>query len=109
MDISDGLLADAGHLAAASGIGMELQAGLIPLSAAATTAKPSIENIVSGGDDYELLFTAAPKHQARIQEISQFSSTAISCIGRVISSSGVVLMAADGSSISPAKAGYRHF
>ena len=63
MDVSDGLAQDLGHLCRAGGCGAEIMVGDVPLSPAARTAltaDPSlIAAILSGGDDYELCFTAA--------------------------------------------------
>lgn len=68
IDISDGLAADLTHILDASGAGAEIEAGTVPLSepAAATLAGDVglIETILTGGDDYELLFTVAPGYAA---------------------------------------------
>uniref|UniRef100_UPI0034E19F6A thiamine-phosphate kinase n=1 Tax=Roseomonas rosulenta TaxID=2748667 RepID=UPI0034E19F6A len=65
MDVSDGLVQDLGHLCRAAGCGAELAAGAVPLSPAAralVVADPALLPVVlTGGDDYELLFTAAPE------------------------------------------------
>jgi len=64
IDISDGLLADAGHIAAASGVGIYLEEALLPLSAGLqsnTDSRQALAWAVAGGDDYELCFTL-PDH-----------------------------------------------
>jgi thiamine-monophosphate kinase len=85
MDISDGLLADLGHLLTASGVGAQLQQGLLPLSSALAQL-PLAQRLgfaLSGGDDYELLFTLpkvawdAVKNQAETQQIQ------VTVIGKV--------------------------
>lgn len=58
MDVSDGLVQDLGHLCRASGCGAVLEAARVPLSVAARGADLSL--LITGGDDYELLFAAAP-------------------------------------------------
>lgn len=58
MDVSDGLVQDLGHLCRASGCGAVIQSGLVPRSAAAQGA--DIAALITGGDDYELLFATAP-------------------------------------------------
>ncbi|WP_206046765.1 thiamine-phosphate kinase [Mangrovimicrobium sediminis] len=63
IDISDGLLADAGHIAAASGVGLRIQPELLPLSPALAghaERERVLRWALSGGDDYELCFTLPP-------------------------------------------------
>ena len=56
IDVSDGLLQDLGHLCRLAGCGAEIEAGLVPLSAAARAAGPAwLPDCLGGGDDYELL------------------------------------------------------
>ncbi len=60
IDVSDGLLADAGHIAAASGVKISIESGLLPLSAALAShpdRDQALRWALSGGDDYELCFT----------------------------------------------------
>ena len=61
IDISDGLLQDAGHIAAASGVCLELISAAVPLSEALASgdSKKTLQLALSGGDDYELCFTLA--------------------------------------------------
>src|SRR3546814_4796958 len=64
LDVSDGLVQDAGHIAATAGVQVVIAAGAVPLSLAARGAladDPALRSVVlTGGDDYELLFTAPP-------------------------------------------------
>lgn len=103
MDISDGLLQDMGHIARASGVGVELEASLLPLSADArallTEDASLLEIIVTGGDDYELLFTAP----------ENISLAGVTRIGRVVAGDGVRLRDAQGNPLHFARAGYTHF
>ena len=72
LDVSDGLHDDVGKLMTASGMGAELDAGLLPLSAElrAAAADRAIEYALTGGDDYELCFTVPEQATARLQEMA---------------------------------------
>jgi thiamine-monophosphate kinase len=98
IDISDGLLADAGHIADASGVGILLDPGLLPLSAALRSCPDSEQALrwaLAGGDDYELCFTLPAGRAA---------PAACTVIGTVVAGAGVEC----GLEIDSAP-GYRHF
>lgn len=103
MDVSDGLLIDAGRLAAASGLQAQLDSVAIPLSAEAVASTTPVEELAAFGDDYELLFAAAPEAQDRILTAATVSRTPVSRIGRLTAGQGVLL---DGA--APARLGYQH-
>jgi thiamine-monophosphate kinase len=107
MDISDGLVADLGHLCAASGVGAIVETARLPLSNAASAAlardRTLLETIVSGGDDYEILFTAAPSARQRLARLE------VTEIGRIEAGRNVTLLNRDGEPIAVAHGGYRHF
>jgi thiamine-monophosphate kinase len=88
VDISDGLVADLGHICAASGVGAEIQAAMVPLSDAARIAlarDPALlARVLTGGDDYELLFTADPGDSDRIVEAGIASGVPITGIGFIV-------------------------
>jgi thiamine-monophosphate kinase len=114
MDISDGLVADLGHICRASGVGAEIEAAALPLSAATRAAIAAgwgwgIETALAGGDDYELLFTAAPEMAERIVQIGQHLSLNLTPIGRIIGGSGVRVLGENGHELSLARGGYNHF
>lgn len=100
IDISDGLLADAGQLAQASGVQLQLTRSTVPLSPAAQHAlqlSPDVwAQLLTGGDDYELLFTAPVAARAAL------GKAAVTRIGVVAEGSGVLL---DG---QPAQGGWQH-
>lgn len=99
MDISDGLAGDAGKIAAASGVRLDLQSAAIPLSPAARewlVAYPDDARLIHGGDDYELLLTAPPDAAAAL------SALGLTKIGTVTAGAGVTL---DG---GPAPQGFVH-
>jgi thiamine-monophosphate kinase len=75
IDLSDGLSTDLTHLCAESRVAAELDAAALPFAAAATPAQ-----VLNGGDDYELLFTAPAA--ARIP--SNIEGVPVTCIGRIV-------------------------
>jgi len=105
LDISDGLLADLGHIAEASAVRIVLQAEHIPrsdvLAALWGDGMDAIVRAATSGDDYEIAFTAASPPQN--------TPTPVTCIGRVEQGSGVVLVDAQGRDVPVPRAGYRHF
>ncbi|MGN6512831.1 MAG: thiamine-phosphate kinase [Lysobacteraceae bacterium] len=112
IDVSDGLLADAGHLCAASGAGAELQLAALPASPAlATLFTDETRHVLQagGGDDYELCFTAAPAQRDAVLQAAHAAATPVSRIGRIVAGSGVRALLADGSAWSPPQHGYEHF
>lgn len=101
MDVSDGLLQDAGHLARASGVALQLQTAALP-SSSALQAWPTEQQrqwMLRGGDDYVLLFTLPAAQLERLR------GWAVSVIGRVEAGAGVWL---DGGKVA-ADGGYQHF
>ncbi len=116
IDVSDGLLADAGHIAETSGAALELIAAKIPLSASAShwlgaseDPDAAIADIVSSGDDYEILFTAPSARRRSIEMASQVTKTPVARIGLVMRGKGVRLLDEKGSSLAMERFGYDHF
>jgi thiamine-monophosphate kinase len=112
IDISDGLLQDLGHVCEASKVGAEVEGERLPLSPSyrALQGERDWELALTGGEDYELLFTAVPTHQSTIAAIAQTLHCPITRIGRVTPrSQGLQVRAADGSVYVPTQAGYDHF
>ena len=114
IDISDGLVADAGHLARASGVGIELEAGDIPISAAARgrmsqAGEPGLVRLVTGGDDYELLFCSSVDKRDAVSAISARLGLPLVRIGRTQKTPGVSLLDAEGRPINTGAGGFTHF
>lgn len=112
IDISDGLIADLGHMLRASAVGAEVWLSALPASPA-LVASSELEQRrqlqCSGGDDYELLFSASAVDRSAVERLVQASGTPVTRIGRLVDSPGCVIVDADGKSWSPARSGYQHF
>ena len=104
IDVSDGLLADLGHICEESHVGAEVERDRLPLSdparAAVAADAASWSDIVAGGDDYEVLYTAPPGAPA---------VAGATRIGRIVAGAGVMLRDSTGRVIEAKTAGYRHF
>ncbi|MEZ5921692.1 MAG: thiamine-phosphate kinase [Parvularculaceae bacterium] len=116
IDISDGLLADADHIAAASGVRLDVEAARIPLSAAAKNwaeadgaMDEAIAELCAFGDDYEILFTAPAVRRRSIEMASQVTKTPVARIGSVARGEGVRLIDENGGEIDFDDAGFDHF
>ena len=110
IDISDGLLADAQHIAEQSQTQLSIMGDLLPLhSGLSSHADPDKikQWVLSGGDDYELLFTAAPPMAEAIMDLSNKHQLPCHRIGTVKSGSGVKLLGNNWTSFKVE--GYQHF
>ncbi len=113
IDVSDGLLADLGHICETSHVAAIVELGRLPLSPAARLVvanKPGVRSrLVAGGDDYELLFAAPADAAERIAALSSQLGLPITMIGRIEAGAGVRLVDAAGQIIAVEAVGYRHF
>ncbi|MBL6454488.1 thiamine-phosphate kinase [Belnapia sp. T6] len=112
MDVSDGLVQDLGHLCRAGGLGAVLRADAVPLSPAARAlvmADPALLPVVlSGGDDYELLFAAPPG--AAVEARAAATGTAVARIGQFVEGPAEVLVQGpDGAPLALPAGGWSHF
>ncbi len=112
IDVSDGLVADLGHVADVSGVAAIVEAAAVPLStagAAALESDPALrEAVLGGGDDYELLFTAPPAAADRIGALAAEIGLPITAIGRIESGRGVRVRDAAGADIALRVTGFTH-
>lgn len=113
-DVSDGLLGDLGHLLKASGVGAQLN--LPALSQLMLTRHAwdcprewLLRCVLSGGDDYELVFTAPPASQHAVEAAALGSGTSITRIGRITPGSGLVLMDDNGDVVQHDFPSFDHF
>ncbi len=118
IDISDGLVADLRHLCEVSRVDAIVEARSVPLSPAAREAIASdpqrLATALTGGDDYEVLFTAPPGAAERIRELARSAGTPITPIGCITRSlqgdaTRVVVVDDAGRALSFAAEGWRHF
>ena len=112
IDLSDGLLADLGHVCRASAVAAALQLEALPTSPALREAfAPAQRHALqaSGGDDYELCFTAAPTARAAIESIALASGVALTRIGAIVAGEGVRVFDGHGQPWHPAHSGFVHF
>ncbi|NKC29268.1 thiamine-phosphate kinase [Falsiroseomonas selenitidurans] len=113
MDVSDGLVQDLGHLARAAGCAAEIGAAAVPLSAPARAALAAdadlLPRILTGGDDYELVFAAAPADAPRIRAAAAAAGVAATRIGRFLPGAGVRVLDAAGNPLALPAGGWSHF
>jgi thiamine-monophosphate kinase len=114
IDVSDGLLADLGHVCRGSRVGSDIDIDAFPASdtlMAAFDIATRRELQAAGGDDYELCFTAAKTSRLAVQDAMDACDTPVTRIGRVTSADigKILLRDAAGAEWSPRRAGYAHF
>ena len=112
IDVSDGLVADLGHICEASGVGADIEAARLPLSdpaRAALAGDPGLlATVLGGGDDYELVITAGAAETGRLADMAAELELPITAIGRVTDGGGVVVRGEDGAPLALASTGWRH-
>ena len=112
IDISDGLLADLGHLLEAGGVGATILTARLPLSKRmlALHGREEAEKLaLTGGDDYELCFTAPPERQQELEKRVMATGCAVTCIGSIDAAPDLRVMEASGHGLKVSEPGYKHF
>jgi thiamine-monophosphate kinase len=109
IDVSDGLAADLGHILEASNVGAEVWADALPLSPAAMDQAGAREAALGGGDDYELLFTAAPGRRGEIDRLGRELALPLTRIGRIDAMPDLRVLDAAGNPVHLRRTGWTHF
>jgi thiamine-monophosphate kinase len=114
MDVSDGLAGDLAKLCAASTVSATIELAAIPLSKGASTALKAgavtLSEIVSGGDDYEILCTVAPDALKPFVEAARTSGVAVNRIGTIVAGKAAPkFLDAKGAELALTRRSYSHF
>jgi thiamine-monophosphate kinase len=107
IDVSDGLLADLGHICSASGVGANITLAKLPLAAewrGSVSEQQAQQWALTGGDDYRLCFTAAPQHATVLQSLR-----GVTCIGDIVEGSDIVVFEHNNVQQGVHNHGFRHF
>ncbi len=114
MDVSDGLVGDLAKLCDVSGVSARIEAKALPLSTGvrrSLSAEPTlIETVVTGGDDYEILFTLAPERVAAFRELAAASNVGVTEIGKIVEGDAPPLViGGDGEALTFTRTSFSHF
>jgi thiamine-monophosphate kinase len=112
IDISDGLLADLGHILERSGVGAQLEFSALPTLPVVRSylhEPVSRDCVLAGGDDYELCFTAPADQRDAIHAAAAGAAVAVTRIGQIAAESRLSVIGTDGQPLIYDKTGYDHF
>ncbi|CAN5341671.1 thiamine-phosphate kinase [soil metagenome] len=111
IDVSDGLLGDLAHVLSRSEVGARIDVDALPRSADMAAQPGALQRLctLSGGDDYELIFTAAPRDADAVQRAAQSAGVAVTRIGQIEAEPGVRLVDARDEPIADRFASFDHF
>lgn len=111
IDLSDGLLADLGHILEASGVGAELELHRLPCaeSMRSLSEEERWRWQLAGGDDYELCFTLPRALAGRLEALQRETALELTVIGRITAEPGLAVWRPDGSPYRAERPGYEHF
>lgn len=111
MDLSDGLVADAGKMAAASGVALRIEANAIPFSVPAARwvqTGGDFRKLISGGDDYVVLFTASPEAREGLAQAEWELALGLTRVGIVEAGQGVTVVDREGVAVPMEAQGFAH-
>ena len=111
VDLSDGLLGDLGHVLQRSGVGATLDLAALPRSAVLAAQPEAVQRLclLSGGDDYELLFSAPAAQHGAVRASGARVGVAVSCVGRIDARVGLRLRERDGRVLPARPRAFDHF
>lgn len=114
IDLSDGIMADLGHVLTASQVGARLAAAKLPISPAYRTLAARLpgnfwELALTGGEDYELLFTVPAEREADLRRIQANAEVPLSIIGAITGEAGLQVLDGTGAALQFPRCGYNHF
>jgi thiamine-monophosphate kinase len=114
IDISDGLLLDLERITVDCGLGARINLGQIPLSSSyrkriSDFMSDQYQLALSGGEDYELLFTSPEGNVGAIEEVSKILEIPVTAIGHITLEPGIMVLGADGKEINIERKGFVHF
>ena len=111
IDVSDGLAGDLQHVLRRSGVGATLEVDALPRSELLRAQPLALQRLctLAGGDDYELLFSAAPSHAVQVGAAAARAGVAVTRIGRIDAATGLRLHDAQGQAVSARFDSFDHF
>jgi len=111
IDVSDGLAGDLGHVLRASRVGATVELAALPRGADLANQSEALQRecLLSGGDDYELVFTAAAGRRDAVGAAARASATPVTRIGRIEAAPGLRVVDATGRELGGALASFDHF
>jgi thiamine-monophosphate kinase len=110
IDLSDGLVKDLERLARESRVGARIESSLVPITDALKKDPDELELALTGGEDYELLFTSGPEKKGAVASVGEKLELPITAVGEIVpGEKGVTVLDASGKPLKLAERGFEHF